>query len=152
MNTKVNLIICLVVMLVGMMLLVACNPNQPDLVSASGPELVEEIVADEIEAVEVVPVVLAELGSIQRKSGGFSGDDSYDPAAEWMIDSVEEIKAPAEEYAFGQINAGSLSGDDVYDPAANLTIEIPLAEQNSTPPGVNYSGDDDYDPAAGGEY
>jgi hypothetical protein len=69
-----------------------------------------------------------------------------------MIDSVEEIKAPAEEYAFGQINAGSLSGDDVYDPAANLTIEIPLAEQNSTPPGVNYSGDDDYDPAAGGEY
>ncbi len=152
MTARANMILCLVVMLVGMMLLVSCNPNQPDLVSASGPELVEEIAADEFEAVGVVPVVLAELGSMQRKSGGFSGDDSYDPAAEWMIDSVEEIKAPAEEYEFGQLNIGSLSGDDVYDPAANLTIEIPLGEENSTPPGVNYSGDDDYDPAAGGEF
>ena len=153
MNTKPNLIISLVVLLAGMMLLVSCNPNQPDLVSASGPELVEEIAADEFEAVEVVPVVLAELGSMQQKSGGFSGDDSYDPAAEWMIDSVEEIKAPAEVYEFSQISGGSFSGDDVYDPAGNLTIEIPLSEHNFTPPGgANYSGDDDFDPAAGGEF
>jgi hypothetical protein len=153
MNTKPNLIISLVVLLAAMLLLVSCNPNQPDLVSASGPEPVEAIAVDEFEAVEVVPVVLAELGSMQQKSGGFSGDDSYDPAVEWKIDSVEGIKAPAEEYVFSQISGGSFSGEDVYDPAANLTIEIPLGEHNFTKSGENNnSGDDDYDPAAGGEF
>jgi hypothetical protein len=153
MNAKVNLFLCLVVMLAGMMLLVACNSYQPAVVSANEPEAAEVIDADEIQSVEVVPVVLAESGSSQRTSAGFSGDDSYDPAAEWMIDAAEEIKAPAEENAFSQISGGSLSGDDVYDPAANLTIEIPLGEQNfTTPEGANFSGDDDYDPAAGGEF
>jgi hypothetical protein len=153
MNAKGNLIISLLVMLAGMMLLTACNSHQPDVVSASEPEPVEAIAADEFESVEVVPVALAELGSMQRKSAGFSGDDSYDPAAEWIIDSGEEIKAPADEYEFSQISGGSLSGDDVYDPAANLSIEIPLGEHNFTPSGgANNSGDDDYDPAAGGEF
>jgi len=156
MNTKPNLIISLVVLLAGMMLLVACNSHQPNVVSASEPEPVEAIAADEFESVEpgeVVQVLEAEQGGMQLRSAGFSGDDSYDPAVEWKIDSVEEIKAPAEEYEFIQLSGVSFSGDDVYDPAANLTIEIPLGEHNFTlPGGANFSGDDDYDPAAGGEF
>jgi len=156
MNAKPNLIISLVVMLAGMMLLVACNSHQPDVVSASEPEPLVAIEADEFESGEsgeVVQVSAVELGSMQRISAGFSGDDSYDPAAEWMFDSVEEIEAPAEVYEFSQLSGISFSGDDVYDPAGNLTIEIPLGEHNFTPPGgANNSGDDDYDPAAGGEF
>ena len=156
MNTKPNLIISLVVLLAGMMLLVACNSHQPNVVSASEPEPVEAIAADELESAEpgeVVPVLKAELGGIQRKSEGFSGDDSYDPAVEWKIDTAEEIKAPAEEYELSQLSSGSLSGDDVYDPAGNLMVEIPPSEQNFTPSGgANFSGDDDFDPAAGGEF
>jgi len=153
MNAKPNLIISLVVMLAGMMLLAACNSYQPAVVSASEPEPVEAIAVDEFESVEVVPVVLAVSGSMQWKSGGFSGDDSYDPAAAWMMDTAEEIKAPAEENAFSQRSGGSLSGDDAYDPAATLTIESPPTEQYLTPPGeTNNSGDDVYDPAAGGEF
>lgn len=152
MNTKPNLIISLVVLLAGMMLLVACNSHQPNVVSASEPEPVEAIAADEFESVEpgeVVQVLASETGSMQRKSGGFSGDDSYDPAAEWMFDSVEEIEAPAEVYEFSQLSGISFSGDDVYDPAGNLSIEIPLGEHNFTPSGgANFSGDDDFDPAA----
>jgi len=156
MNTKPNLIISLVVLLAGMMLLVACNSHQPNVVSASEPEPVEAIAADEFESVEpgeVVQVLASETGSMQRKSGGFSGDDSYDPAAEWMFDSVEEIEAPAEVYEFSQLSGISFSGDDVYDPAGNLSIEIPLSEHYFTPSGgANFSGDDDFDPAAGGEF
>ncbi len=155
MNTRNISILVLIAILVGVMLLTACNPQQPVVVSASEPEPVDAIAADEFESVEpgeVVKVLGAESGSMQRKSGGYSGDDSYDLAAEGMIYSDQEIKAPTKEHDFSRISAGGFSGDDVYDPAANLTIEIPLAEQNSTPPGVNYSGDDDYDPAAGGEY
>ena len=155
MNAKPNLIISLVVMLAGMMLLVACNSHQPDVVSASEPEPLVAIEADEFESGEsgeVVQVSAVELGSMQRISGGFSGDDSYDPAAEWKIDSGEEIKVPTEEYEFSQLSGGSFSGDDVYDPAGNLTIKIPLSERNFTPLGeANFSGDDDFDPAAGGE-
>jgi hypothetical protein len=155
MNPKPNLIISLVVLLVGMMLLVACNSHQPNVVSASEPEPVEAIAADEFEPVEpgeVVQGLASEQGRMQLRSAGFSGDDSYDPAAEWMIDSVEEIKAPTEVYGFSQTSGGSLSGDDVYDPAGNLTIKIPLSERNFTPLGeANFSGDDDFDPAAGGE-
>ena len=156
MNTKPNLIISLVVLLAGMMLLVACNSHQPNVVSASEPEPVEAIAVDEFESVEpgeVVQVSAVELSGMQLRSAGFSGDDSYDPAAEWMIDSVEEIKAPAEEHVFSQTSGGNFSGDDVYDPAGNLTIEIPLGEYNfTTPGGANYSGDDDFDPAAGSEF
>ncbi len=156
MNARTNLILYFSAMLVVMMLLTACNPHQPDVASASEPEPVEAIAADEFESVEpgeVVQVSEAKQGGIQLRSTGFSGDDSYDPAAEWLIDSVDEIKAPAEEYKFSQTNGGSLSGDDVYDPAANLTIEIPLGEHNFTPSGgANFSGDDDFDPASGGEF
>ena len=152
MNTRTNSILYLFAMLVGMMLLTACNPSQPNMVSASEPEPVEAIAADEFESIEpgeVVQVLEAEQGGKQLRSAGFSGDDSYDPAAEWMIDSVEEIKAPAEVYEFSQTSGSSLSGDDVYDPAANLSIEIPLGEHNFTPSGgANFSGDDDFDPAA----
>ena len=152
MNTRTNSILYLFAMLVGMMLLTACNPNQPNVVSASEPEPVEAIAADEFESVEpgeVVQVLASETGSMQRKSGGFSGDDSYDPAAEWMFDSVEEIEAPAEVYEFSQLSGISFSGDDVYDPAGNLSIEIPLSEHYFTPSGgANFSGDDDFDPAA----
>jgi hypothetical protein len=156
MNTRTNSILYLFAMLVGMMLLTACNPHQPNVVSASEPEPVEAIAADEFESVEpgeVVQVLTAELGIMQLRSAGFSGDDSYDPAAERLIDSIEEIKEPAEEHEFSQISGGSLSGDDVYDPAGNLSIEIPLGEHNFTPSGgANFSGDDDFDPAAGGEF
>jgi len=138
------------------MLLTACNPNQRNVVSASEPEPIEAIAGDEFESVEpgeVVQILEAEQGGMQLRSAGFSGDDGYDPAAEWMIDSVEEIKAPAEVYEFNLTSGGSLSGDDVYDPAGNLMIEIPLGEHNFTPPrGANNSGDDDYDPAVGGEF
>ena len=120
MNTKPNLIISLVVLLAGMMLLVACNPNQPNVVSASGPEPMEAIAA------------------VSRSSAGFSGDDSYDPAA--------ALVAPAEEVS-AMVSTGNFSGDDAYDPAASLAIEI-LPEAQS---GASYSGDDAYDPAAGGE-
>ena len=156
MNTRNNSILYLFAMLVGMMLLTACNQHQPNVVSASEPEPVQAIDADEFESIEpgeVVQVLAAEQGDMQLRSAGFSGDDSYDPAAEWMIDSVEEIKAPAEVYGFSQTSDGSLSGDDVYDPAGNLSIEIPLSEHNFTPSGgANYSGDDDFDPAAGSEF
>jgi hypothetical protein len=156
MNTRTNSILYFFAMLVGMMLLTACNPNQPNVVSASEPEPVEAIAADEFESVEpgeVVQVLEAELSGMQLRSAGFSGDDSYDPAAEWIIDSVEEIKASAKKYEFSQISGGSLSGDDVYDPAGILTIEITPGEHNFTSSGgANFSGDDDFDPAAGVEF
>ena len=130
MNTRTNSILYLFTMLVGMMLLTACNSHQPNVVSASEPEPVEAIAVDEFESVEPGEVVQVS-------------------AVEWMIDSVEEIKAPAEVYEFSQLSGISFSGDDVYDPAGNLSIEIPLSEHYFTPSGgANFSGDDDFDPAA----
>jgi len=118
MNTRNISILVLFAILVGGMLLTACNPLQPDLVSASEPDPVEAIAADEFESVEpgeVVKVLGAELVSMQRKSGGYSGDDIYDGAAEGIILSDEEIKAPAEEHDFSRISGGGFSGDGLVE-------------------------------------
>ena len=66
-------------------------------------------------------------------SGGYSGDDAYDPAAGGNPDA--SISAAT----------GDLSGDDAYDSAVggNLGPSISVVTGG-------YSGDDAYDPAAGG--
>ena len=97
MNTRSFLTISLVVMLASMMMLTACSPYLPVVVSASGPEPIEAIAA------------------VSRSSAGFSGDDAYDPAAAL-------VAAPVEISAL--VSTGNFSGDDAYDPAASLAIEI----------------------------
>ena len=152
MNVRCNLIPCYVVMLIGMILLAACNSNQLEKVSASELKTVDVIDLVEYESVEVVQAMETKFNSQNRAKAGFSGDDIYDPAAEQTVDSVEARELLREAYEFDKLGGGSYSGDDVYDPAVNLTIEIPKSEESITMPGgANYSGDDDYDPSVGGE-
>ena len=66
----------------------------------------------------------AEKEFVQAKSGGFSGDDLYDEAADLTSEEVNyAINFPCEEAGADQLGSGTFSGDDLYDEAADLTGE-----------------------------
>ena len=92
-------------------------------------------------------------------SGGWSGDDAYDPAAGGTPELSVSAAVARSNFGSSALSAvGSYSGDDAYDPAAGgtpeLSVSAVLARSNFGASELSavgsLSGDDAYDPAAGG--
>jgi len=81
----------------------------------------------------------------QAKSGGYSGDDLYDSAADLSGTEVNYvINFPCAEASADQLSSWSFSGDDAYDPAV---LDVPGSSEALS--SGSFSGDDNYDLAAG---